>query len=234
MRAMILAAGRGERMRPLTDERPKPLLEAGGRPLIEWTLQRLAAAGVEDVVINTAHLGAQIPARLGDGAAFGLRVRYSPEPPGALETAGGIRQALPLLGESPFLVVNGDVWCDHPLAPPARLPGSIDDPWAPLAHLVLVDNPPQHPEGDFALTADGRISAEADGPRLTFSGIGWYHPDLFASLEPGPRPLGPVLREAIARGRVCGEHYRGEWRDIGTPERLAALDAELRRAQGLM
>ncbi len=234
-RAMILAAGRGERMRPLTDERPKPLLEAGGKPLIVWTLERLARAGFGEVIINTAHLGEQIPRRLGDGSAFGLKIRYSPEPAGALETAGGIRQALPLLGPEAFLVINGDIWCDHPLVPPSRLPGAIEEHDAPLAHLVLVDNPPQHPDGDFALGADGRVTTDTGPERLTFSGIGWYHPTLFASLEPGRRPLGPVLREAIAQGRVSGEHYLGDWRDIGTPQRLAALDRDLATTdQGLM
>lgn len=232
MRAMILAAGRGERMRPLTDECPKPLLEAGGKPLIVWTLERLARAGFTEVIINTAHLGRQIPQRLGDGSAFGLELRYSPEPAGALETAGGIRQALPLLGPEAFLVINGDIWCDHPLVPPPRLPAATA---APLAHLVLVDNPPQHPDGDFALDADGRVTTDTGPGRLTFSGIGWYHPALFASLEPGCRPLGPVLREAIAQHRVSGEHYTGDWRDIGTPQRLAALDRDLATTdQGLM
>lgn len=232
---MILAAGRGERMRPLTDARPKPLLEAGGKPLIVWTLERLARAGFAEVIINTAHLGEQLPQRLGDGSAFGLGIRYSPEPPGALETAGGIRQALPLLGPEAFLVINGDIWCDHPLTPPQQWPGPADNPRAPLAHLVLVDNPPQHPDGDFALDANGHVTAGAGPGRLTFSGIGWYHPDLFAELEPGPRPLGAVLRAAMASGRVRGEHYRGEWRDIGTPERLAALDRALATTdQGLM
>jgi len=219
MRALILAAGRGERMRPLTDTTPKPLLAVGGRPLIEWHLQALAAAGITEVVINHAWLGERIEAALGDGGRFGLQIRYSPEPPGALETAGGIVNALPLLGEAPFLVVNGDIWTDYAFA---RLPTALH---GDLAHLVLVDNPPQHPQGDFRLAGE-RVHAEG-APRLTFSGIGVYSPALFAGLPPGRRPLAPVLREAMAGGRVAGEHYRGRWFDVGTPERLAGLDALL-------
>lgn len=217
---MILAAGRGTRLRPLTDHCPKPLLPAGGAPLIVHLLQRLQAAGYRDIVINLGHLGAQIPARLGDGRAFGVTIEYSPEPPGALETAGGIRAALPRLGIAPFLVVNGDVWCDHPLYPP-RLSDTT------LAHLVLVANPAHHPHGDFVLEAD-RVRLAEGQPRLTFSGIGWYRPALFASLPPGPRPLAPVLRAAIAADAVTGEYHAGAWEDIGTPERLQALDARLR------
>ncbi len=219
MQAMILAAGRGERMRPLTDTLPKPLLPAGGRPLIEWHLRALAATGFREVVINHAWLGERLTAALGDGRRFGLRIRYAPEPPGALETAGGIVNALPLLGDAPFLVINGDVWTDYPLE---RLPTLGEDD---LAHLVLVDNPPHHPAGDFHLR-EGRV--QADGRlRLTFAGIGVYAPELFAGLPPGRRPLAPLLREAMAAGRVSGEHYRGRWFDIGTPQRLAELDALL-------
>ncbi len=221
MRAMILAAGRGERMRPLTDRCPKPLLPAGGRPLIGYTLDRLAAAGYQEVVINLAHRGDQIRTALGEEQS-GLTLRYSPEPEGALETAGGIRQALALLGDEPFLVVNGDVWCDHPLTPPATMEAGAR---RPLAHLVLVANPAHHAQGDFALDGE-RVRLEGEEP-LTFSGIGWYDPALFRDLPPGRHALGPLLREAIAAGRVTGECYRGDWRDIGTPERLAALDAEL-------
>ncbi len=224
MFVMILAAGRGERMRPLTDTTPKPLLAVGGRPLIEWHLQALAEAGFRDVVINHAWLGAQIEQRLGNGERFGLRIRYSPEPAGALETAGGIVNALPLLGDGPFAVINGDIWTDYPLA---QLPRSLGED---LAHLVLVDNPPHHPQGDFALQG-GRVVADAE-PRLTFSGIGVYAPQLFAGLEPGVRPLAPLLRAAMAERRVGGEHYRGRWFDIGTPERLAELDRQLRREPG--
>lgn len=228
---MILAAGRGERMRPLTDTCPKPLLEVAGRPLIEYTLARLARAGYGQVVINIAHLGDQIQARLGEHYQ-GLSIAYSPEPPGALETAGGIRRALPLLGKDPFLVINGDVWCDHPLTPPTHLAGSTEAT-GPLAHLVLVGNPAHHAEGDFGLT-DGYV-CEAAGARHTFAGIGWYAPALFRDLAPGPRALAPVLRQAIRDGRVTGVYHAGVWQDIGTPERLAALDAAQRaRDQGLM
>lgn len=215
---MILAAGRGERMRPLTDRIPKPLLEAGGRPLIAHHLAALARAGIREVVVNHAHLGTQIERALGDGAAWGLRIRYSPEEV-ALETGGGIHRALPLLGPDPFVVVNGDVWTDFD---PARL--HLAD--ADLAHLVLVDNPPHHPAGDFVLDGD-RVRAEG-GPRLTFSGIGVYRPTLFAGCVPGRFPLAPLLRTAMAAGRVSGERHAGRWVDVGTPERLAALDRELR------
>jgi MurNAc alpha-1-phosphate uridylyltransferase len=217
MRAMILAAGRGERMRPLTDRMPKPLLPVGGHPLIEHHLHRLAAAGYRDVVINIAWLAAQIRDTLGDGDRFGLRIHYSEETQGALETAGGIRHALPLLGAAPFLVVNSDIWCDHPLTP--------HDPGDALAHLVLVDNPEQHPQGDFVLR-DGRVE-DVDGSRLTFSGIGYYRPELFAGLADGPQPLAPLLRRAMAQDLVSGEHHRGTWIDVGTPQRLQALELRL-------
>lgn len=211
---MILAAGRGERMRPLTDHTPKPLLMAGGRPLIEHHLLHLATAGYREVIINLAHLGEQIRERLGDGAGFGLAIRYSSEVE-ALETGGGIHRALPLLGEEPFLVINGDIWCDHPLKPPAL--ARTD-----LAHLVLVDNPPHHRQGDFVLHGD-RVRADGS-PRLTFSGIGWYRPELFQHHPDGRFPLAPLLRAAMTEDRIGGEHHRGRWLDIGTPERLAALD----------
>ncbi|WP_114277941.1 N-acetylmuramate alpha-1-phosphate uridylyltransferase MurU [Thioalbus denitrificans] len=219
MRAMILAAGRGERMRPLTDTIPKPLLPLAGRPLIEYHLRALAAAGVREVVINHAHLGHRLEDALGDGSRWGLAIAWSPEGE-ALETGGGIFRALPLLGEAPFIVVNGDVWSDFDFS------GLPAEP-AGLAHLVLVDNPAHHPAGDFVL-ADGRVR-EGDGPRLTFSGIGVYRPALFAGCAPGRFPLGPLLRTAMARDEVSGEHYRGRWVDVGTPERLAALEAELLR-----
>jgi len=215
--AMILAAGRGERMRPLTDRIPKPLLEAGGRPLIGHHLAALARAGVREVVINHAHLGAQIEAALGDGGGYGLHICYSHEET-ALETGGGIFRALPLLGQDPFIVVNGDVWTDFDLA---RLRIADRD----LAHLVLVDNPEHHPAGDFVLEGD-RVRAE-DGPRLTFSGIGVYRPSLFDGCAPGRFPLAPLLRAAMAAGLVSGERHAGRWTDVGTPERLAALDREL-------
>jgi MurNAc alpha-1-phosphate uridylyltransferase len=222
MQAMILAAGRGERMRPLTDSCPKPLLPVAGKPLIAWHLERLAAAGFHRVVINHAHLGQQIEDALGDGSAWGLQTAYSPEPPGALETAGGIVKALPLLGAEPFLVVNGDVFCDWDFA---RAPALLAD--GDLAHLVLVPNPPQHPAGDFAL-GNGRVAADGV-ERLTFSGLGIYRPALFAGLEPGqPAKLAPLLRQAMAEGRVGGECHGGRWEDVGTPARLQALDEELR------
>ncbi len=218
MKAMILAAGRGERMRPLTDTTPKPLLAVGGKALIVYHLEALKAGGFEEVVINTSHLAGQIRAALGEGARWGLRIRYTQEPE-ALETAGGIHRALPLLGEAPFLVVNADVWCDYPLRPRVLEPGD-------LAHLVLTDNPPQHPEGDFHLRGERVI--DAPGPRLTFTGIGYYRPTLFAGLEAGKHPLAPLLRRAIAQGQVSGERYPGQWHDVGTPERLQALDTQLR------
>jgi MurNAc alpha-1-phosphate uridylyltransferase len=214
MKAMILAAGRGNRMRPLTDHTPKPLLEAGGRPLIQHHLDRLAAAGIREIVINHAHLGEQIETRLGDGGQFGVHIRYSVEPT-ALETGGGIFNALPLLGPDPFLVINGDIWTDWDPAD-ARLAESD------LAHLVLVENPPHHPRGDFCLI-DGRVHPDGD-PRLTFSGIGLYSPALFEGCRPGAFPLAPLLRRAMLDGRVGGERHAGQWFDIGTPERLTELD----------
>lgn len=215
MRAMILAAGRGERMRPLTDTVPKPLLEAGGHSLIEYHLRALARAGIGDVVINHAHLGARIEDRLGDGARYGLRIVYSPEGEGGLETGGGILRALRLLGAEPFVVVNGDIWTDYPFARLPRAPST-------LAHLVLTSNPPHHPDGDFAL-ADARITNAGSG-RHTYSGIGVYRPELFADCAPGRFPLAPLLRAAADRGAVSGELYEGAWMDIGTPERLTELD----------
>ncbi len=214
---MILAAGRGERMRPLTDTTPKPLLSVGGRPLIEHHIEALRTAGIRELVINIAHLGDQIRSALGDGGRLGVRITYSPEPEGALETGGGIRQALPLLGPEPFAVVNGDIWCDYPFA---RLPA---DP-AGLAHLVLVDNPPEHPGGDFALEGVRVVSSRAG---LTFAGISVLHPALFEGQAPGRFPLAPLLRAAAKEGRVSGEHHRGRWRDVGTPARLADLEVEL-------
>ncbi|MDT8438579.1 MAG: nucleotidyltransferase family protein [Wenzhouxiangellaceae bacterium] len=220
MRAMILAAGRGARMRPLTDSTPKPLLEAGGRPLIEHLIDRLAAAGIDQLIINLGWLGDQIEQALGDGGRLGVTIEYSREPPGALETAGGIIHALPLLGQAPFVVANSDLWCDYPFTQLAAPKPGID------AHLVLVDNPEHHPEGDFALTGK---HVELAGPnRLTYSGIAVLRPTLFDGYAPGVRPLRPVLETAIADGRVSGEHYRGHWADIGNPERLAALDQALR------
>ena len=208
-------------MRPLTDATPKALLPVGGKPLVARLIDRLAAEGYTDLVVNHAHLGAMIEAALGDGSRFGLAIRYSPERE-ALETAGGIAQALPLLGAEPFLVLNADIYSDYDFAPLARL-NLKDD----LAHLVLVGNPPQHPRGDFALEA-GRVRDTGPG-LLTFSGIGVYAPRLFAGITPGAKvALAPLLRKAIAAERVSGEHYRGLWHDIGSAERLQALDAQLR------
>lgn len=221
MKAMILAAGHGTRMRPLTDHTPKPLLLAGGKPLIVWHIEKLARAGFHDIIINLAWLGWQIPAALGDGSRWQVRLHYSDEQQeGALETAGGIIKALPLLGEEPFLVVNGDVWCDYPCQPCPLADHN-------LAHLVLVNNPAHNTNGDFALR-DGR-TLNAGEPRYTFSGIGYYHPQLFAGLPYGKRPLAPLLRAAMQQGQVSGEHFSGDWRDIGTPERLAELDRDLSR-----
>lgn len=220
---MILAAGRGERMRPLTDHAPKPLLPVAGQPLIAHHLQALRAAGIVDLVINTGHLGERLPAALGDGRDWGVRISYSPEPPDALETGGGIFQALPLLGAGPFLVVNGDVWTDYPFIRLPKVP-------ARLAHLVLVANPPHHPQGDFSLEGEtGSKVGESGARRLTFSGISVLRPELFAGCTPGRFPLGPLLRQAIADGAVTGEHYAGAWWDIGTPQRLTELDRELQK-----
>jgi MurNAc alpha-1-phosphate uridylyltransferase len=225
---MVLAAGRGERMRPLTDAAPKPLLMVGGRRLIEYHLERLAAAGFRDVVINTAWLGDMIERELGRGERFGIAITYSHERPEALETGGGIFRALPLLGSGPFLIVNGDVWTDIDFAALKR-----DPPPGSLAHLVLVRNPPQHPRGDFVLeqglVSEGPVS-EVEGSRHTYSGIGIFRPDLFAGCTPGKFPLLPLLRHAIAQRRLTGELHAGRWYDIGTVERLQALDAQLRRA----
>lgn len=215
--AMILAAGRGERLRPLTDHTPKPLIEVGDRPLIEHHLERLAAAGITRVVINLAHLGEQIRRHLGSGERWGLTIEYSQEgerAEQALETAGGIRQALDRLG-SRFLLINGDVLTDVDYADLLRrdLPGDS------LAHLLLVDNPPHNPSGDFVLGRD-RLETQGDDP-LTYAGIGLFRRELFADLPPGRQALGPVLREAIEAGQVTGEHHHGDWLDVGTKERLA-------------
>ena len=214
MRAMILAAGRGERLRPLTDTKPKPLLEVAGRPLIAHHLERLASAGFREVVINLAHLGDMIRDTLGDGTHWGLNLHYSQEPEGALDTGGGIKQALPLLGESPFAVINGDIFSHYPLG---RLRAIKCD----HAHLVLVPNPEHNPGGDFAL--DGGYIASNGEPRHTFSGISVYHPLFFASVPDGRFSIVPLLRKAAARQQVTGEIFKGEWHDIGTVERLETL-----------
>jgi len=218
---MILAAGRGERMRPLTDSTPKVMLEAGGKALIEWHLQKLAGAGVRRVVINHAWMGEQIERRLGDGTRFGLEIVYSAEQH-ALESAGGIANALPLIGAQPFLVVNGDVFTDLDFARLLQLLPQLDGENR-MAHLVLVDNPEHNPQGDFGLVG-ARVSSEGS-TRLTFSGIGLYHPMLFADVARGERArLAPLLRAAMDRGAVSGEHYDGLWIDVGTPQRLSHLD----------
>ena len=230
-KAMILAAGLGERMRPLTDHTPKPLLLAGGKPLIQWQIERLHHAGFRDLVINHAHLGQQLEAALGDGSRLGVRIAWSREPE-PLETAGGITTALPLLDEAPFLVSNGDVYAEFDYT--RLLPVLQDMAGNPghLAHLVLVDNPAHHPQGDFALK-DGQVR---DPPghaaaRQTFSGIGCYRPELFAGIPLFTKAkLAPLLRAAMQRGQVSGEHYAGRWEDVGTPQRLADLDKELQRA----
>ncbi|MFU6376746.1 N-acetylmuramate alpha-1-phosphate uridylyltransferase MurU [Metapseudomonas otitidis] len=216
MKAMILAAGKGERMRPLTLHTPKPLVRAAGVPLIEYHLKALAAAGFVDVVINHAWLGQQIEDHLGDGARFGLCIRYSPEGE-PLETGGGIHRALPLLGDEPFLVVNGDIWTDYDFS---RLHAPLDG----LAHLVLVDNPAHHPGGDFQLH-QGRVSDGVPGePGLTYSGIAVLDPRLFEGCQPGAFKLAPLLRDAMAHAQVSGEHHPGHWVDVGTLERLAEVE----------
>ena len=229
MKALVFAAGLGERMRPLTDTTPKPLLEAGGKPLAVWHLENLARAGVREVVFNTSWLAHRFPEVLGDGSHWGLRIHYAFEGETPLETGGGMLHALPLLGEAPFIAVNGDIWSDFDFA---RLPQQPDGD----AHLVLVDNPAHHPEGDFMLDAVGRVH---NAPRLTFAGIGVYRPSLLdgwrgvigeesnADAMPPRFRLAPLLRAAMARGRVTGEHHGGRWTDVGTPRRLEMLSREL-------
>jgi MurNAc alpha-1-phosphate uridylyltransferase len=219
---MILAAGRGERMRPLSDRVPKPLLPVGGRPLIAHLIGRLARAGFNDVVVNISHLAGLIERELGDGSNLGVRLVYSREEQ-ALETGGGIAYALPLLGEAPFVVVNSDIYCDFDFARLAPVETALAS-GALAAHLVLVDNPSHHPEGDFCLRGE-KVSADAVGPRLTFSGIGVYAPALFAPVVRGTKhQLVALLKPEMARSRVTGEHHRGRWVDVGTPQRLADLD----------
>ena len=232
MKAMLLAAGRGERMRPLTDHTPKPLLTVGGKPLIAWHIENLVRAGITDLVINHAHLGAQIEKTLGDGSRFGAHIQYSAEGT-ALETAGGIAYALHLLGNEPLAVINGDIFCDYDFARlrdrTEKLKSNGDS-----AHLVLVNNPPQHPDGDFRLH-DGRIvdpvnlRLTSNDSRLTFSGIGLYQPGMFADFTRGSKaPLAPLLRAHIALGKISGEHHQGLWVDVGTPQRLEELDRQVR------
>ena len=232
MRALIFAAGKGERMRPLSERTPKPLLSVNDKPLIVWHLEKLAACGIHDVVINTSWLAECFEPALGNGSRWDLRLQYSYEGTEPLETGGGMLQALPWLGDAPFLAINGDIWCDFDFARLPREPRG-------LAHLVMVDNPPQHPRGDFALTDTGDLHSQGEA-KLTFAGIGVYRPGLIADWravignaagadEIPPRfKLAPLLRNAMDRDLVSGEHHRGHWTDVGTPERLAELDARLR------
>ena len=233
MKALIFAAGLGERMRPLTDHTPKPLLRVADRPLIEWHLQRLSALGIGEVVINTSWLAEQFPQQLGDGSRWGLRLHYVHEGAVPLETGGGMYNALPLLGEAPFIAVNGDIWSDFDFA---RMPAAPDG----LAHLVMVDNPGHHRQGDFILSADGLLHDAGDAARLTFAGIGLYRPALLqgwqavigdadGAAETPPRfKLAPLLRVAMATAGISGQHHDGRWTDVGTPQRLQQLDAQLR------
>ncbi len=222
MKAMLLAAGRGERMRPLTDSLPKPLVPVAGRPLIAWHLTALAAAGYREVVVNTSWLAEALHAALGDGASFGVRITWSDEGPVPLETGGGIFRAVPLLGPGPFLVVNADIWTDIDFA---RLELESDA----HAHLVLVANPPHNVRGDFGLDGDRVVSRDTD--RFTYSGVGVFRPEFFHDSSAGGFPLLPLLNRAIAARRLRGELHRGAWSDVGTAERLAALDARLRAIQ---
>ncbi|MEP6907344.1 MAG: N-acetylmuramate alpha-1-phosphate uridylyltransferase MurU [Pseudoxanthomonas sp.] len=235
MKALIFAAGLGERMRPLTNHTPKPLLSAGGKPLIVWHLEKLAAIGISEVVVNTSWLADQFPQALGDGERWGLQLSYSHEGPVPLETGGGMHHALPLLGNTPFLAINGDIWSDFDFSKLPREPTGD-------AHLVMVANPAHNPRGDFALQHDGRLLSDGDN-RLTFSGIGVYRPELLEAWPaiignaPGadqypPRfKLAPLLRAAMAAASVSGELHKGRWTDVGTPQRLQQLDRELMRPE---
>lgn len=228
MKAMILAAGRGERMRPLTDRTPKPLLKAGGKPLVFWHLEKLASAGITDVVINTAWLGAELEAAIGTGSEWGLQVHWSPEPSGGLETAGGIIHALPLLGESPFWVINGDIWTDFDFL---LLPKSLTSAAGPepLGHLVLVDNPAHNVLGDFGLDLNNNVITQ--GAKLTFSGISVLHPKLFANYKAERLALRPLFEQAIGNGQLTGRHFKGRWTDVGTPGRLHVLNQHLQERE---
>lgn len=221
MKAMILAAGRGERMRPLTDLLPKPLLPVAGKPLIQYHLEALCAAGLQDIVINHAWLGHLLPAHLGTGEQFGVTIQYSDEGAEGLETAGGIKKALPLLGNAPFVVVNGDVFCDYPYQ---QLINKLRTDC--LAHLVFVPNPPQHPNGDFGISASGYAVAEAT-QCFTFSGIAIYRPEFFNNVAEGKQKLAPYLRQAMQQNKITAELYKGVWHDIGTVQRLTELSAQL-------
>lgn len=219
MKAMILAAGRGERMRPLTDINPKPLLKANNKALIEYTVEALVKAGFVDIIINLAYLGEQIEAYLGDGTRYQANIQYSYEGESGLETAGGIKNALPLLGAKPFLVINADIYCGFPLH-------TLINKEFNLAHLVLVNNPKHNPTGDFAIAKNHHLNP-VDTMKYTFSGIGIYHPELFANLKPGKSALAPLLKTAMSNQKITGELYEGFWIDIGTVDRLAALESSL-------
>jgi N-acetyl-alpha-D-muramate 1-phosphate uridylyltransferase len=222
MKAMILAAGRGERLRPLTDHTPKPLIPVAGKPLIQYHIENLKQAGITDIVINTAWLAEQIHDALGNGDALDVSIQYSDEG-SALETAGGIIKALPMLGEEPFVVINGDIWCDYPLT---SLPSLEHDD---LAHLVLVDNPEHNADGDFAL--NNRHVSNKGTAMLTFSGIGLYRKELFDGCPVGPLPLAPILRQHCDLDRIAGSHYPGRWTDVGTIERLQHIERYLKTAE---
>lgn len=223
MKAMILAAGMGNRMRPLTLHTPKPLLMVGGKPLIVWHIEKLQAIGVTEIVINTAWLGEKLVEALGDGSPFGVQIHWSHEGEG-LETAGGIVNALPLLGDAPFILVNGDVWCDMDFA--SLLKVDLGDN---LAHLVLVDNPAQHPQGDFCLSQDRAYLFEQNqsGENLTYSGVAVYSPTLFQGLDAGKRAMLPIFKQAMLAKQVTAEKMQAKWVDVGTPERLVELDQQL-------
>ncbi|MCP4695748.1 MAG: nucleotidyltransferase family protein [Gammaproteobacteria bacterium] len=223
MKAIVLAAGRGKRMRPLTNTIPKPLLPVNNKRLIEYHLERLVASGLRDIVINHAHLGAQIEKTLGDGQRYGAKIRYSPEGEQKLGTGGGILHALPLLGQAPFLVVNGDIWCEYDFMPLRHAPQG-------LVHLVLVDNPEHNQKGDFALRRGQVLPGK--GPRLTYSGIGVYNPQLFNGCTARHFPLSSLIQQAIQAGRATGEYYPGPWIDVGTPARLQRLEKKLRAKHG--
>ncbi|NWK53286.1 nucleotidyltransferase family protein [Acinetobacter sp. SwsAc5] len=225
MKAMILAAGMGNRMRPLTLHTPKPLLEVGGKPLIVWHIEKLQKMGVQEIVINTAWLGEKLADTLGDGSQFGVKILWSHEGEG-LETAGGIINALPLLGNEPFILVNGDVWTTMDFAPLLNVQLQDD-----LAHLVLVENPVQHPQGDFTLAANKAYTFEQarSGENLTYSGVAVMHPQMFNGLESGKRPLAPLLKQAMQQEKISAQKLQGVWVDVGTPERLNALDQQIQQ-----
>lgn len=225
MKAMILAAGMGNRMRPLTLHTPKPLLEVGGKPLIVWHIEKLQKMGVQEIVINTAWLGEKLADALGDGSQFGVKILWSHEGEG-LETAGGIINALPLLGNEPFILVNGDVWTTMDFAPLLNVQLQDD-----LAHLVLVENPVQHPQGDYTLAANKAYTFEQarSGENLTYSGVAVMHPQMFNGLESGKRPLAPLLKQAMQQGKISAHKLQGVWVDVGTPERLNALDQQIQQ-----